>query len=190
VSAPDPAARKAAARKAAVERRAAVQDVAASRRACAHLVEHLRPLRGRAMAGYMPIRTEIDPIEAMTELARHGPVGVPVIAAPRRPLEFHRWEPGVEMVAGPYGARIPKTADPVVPQVVILPLLAFDDRGYRLGYGGGFYDRTLARLRAAGPVHAVGLAFAGQRMDGLPTEPTDEPMDALVTERGVVQFGP
>ena len=179
---------KAAARKAAFARRKAAQaaggDVAARR----HLSDWLAPHRGRVLAGYMPIRTEIDPRPVMAEMARHGPVGVPVIEGPGQPLKFRAWTPGAEMVQGPFGALVPAAGDWLTPEVLIVPLVAFDRAGGRLGYGGGFYDRTLARLRAARPTLAVGYAYAAQEADRLPLEPTDQALDAIVTETGVRTF--
>ena len=92
------------------------------------------------------------------------------------------------MIAGDFGALIPAEGPWLVPQVLIVPLLSFDARGYRLGYGGGFYDRTLEGLRARGPVLAVGFAFAAQEVDTVPTEPTDQRLDAVVSETGVRVF--
>lgn len=181
----DPAAAKAAARAAAFARRRAA--FAAGHPAPAgRLIHALAPFRGRPVAGYMPMRTEIDPLPAMAEMAAFGPVGVPVIVAPATPLRFARWTPEAEMVDGPFGARVPATADWIVPEAVIVPLVAFDRRGGRLGYGGGFYDRTLAALRAAGPVAAIGFAWAAQEDDSLPLEPMDERLDLIVTEAGVI----
>jgi 5-formyltetrahydrofolate cyclo-ligase len=141
---------------------------------------------GKALAGYMPMRTEIDPLPAM---ARHqGAVGVPVIMAAASPLRFREWGPGVAMMAGEFGALIPAEGAWVEPQVVIVPLLAFDARGYRLGYGGGFYDRTLAGLRARGPMLAVGFAFAAQEVAEVPIDGFDQRLDGVVTEREVRWF--
>ena len=148
--------------------------------ACARLSEALEPFAGAPLAGYMPIRTEIDPRPAMA--AHFGPVAVPVIVGTGLPLRFHRWTPDCVMCDGPFGAAIPAEAEEVTPRVLIVPLLAFDRRGFRLGYGGGFYDRTLARLRAAGPVTAIGFAFAAQEVEEVPTEPTDAALDLIVTE--------
>jgi 5-formyltetrahydrofolate cyclo-ligase len=142
--------------------------------------------RGVPLAGYMPIRTEIDPLPAMEEAAAHGPVAVPVITAQGQPLTFARWEPGCHMVEGAFGAQIPANPSFLTPQIVIVPLVAFSRAGGRLGYGGGFYDRTLEGLRARGPVLAVGFAFAAQEMPDLPLEPTDQPLDLIVTEQGVL----
>jgi 5-formyltetrahydrofolate cyclo-ligase len=91
------------------------------------------------------------------------------------------------MIEGEFGALIPESGDWLVPEVLVVPLLAFDRRGYRLGYGGGFYDRTLELLRAMGPVKAIGFAFAAQEIDRVPTEATDQPLDLIVTERGIVR---
>ena len=93
------------------------------------------------------------------------------------------------MVDGPFGARVPREATPMVPQVLIVPLVAFDRFGGRLGYGGGFYDRTLEGMRARGPVYAVGYAWAAQEVvERLPQEPTDQPLDALVTDAETLVF--
>ncbi len=118
-----------------------------------------------------------------------GPVGVPVIDAEARPLRFSRWTPETTMVEGTFGAAIPETFDPVVPTVVIVPLVAFTEGGSRLGYGGGFYDRTLERLRGRGSVFAVGFAFEAQRLPDLPQDPFDQPLDAIATEAGLRVFG-
>ena len=144
--------------------------------------------RGVPLAGYMPIRTEIDPLPAMEEAAAHGPVAVPVITAAGQPLTFAKWEPGCEMVAGAFGAQIPVNPSPVIPQIVIVPLVAFSRKGGRLGYGGGFYDRTLELLRARRSTLAIGFAFDAQEAADLPLEPTDQPLDMVVTESRVLQF--
>ena len=136
------------------------------------------------VAGYMPIRTEIDPLPAMAALVTAGHrVCVPVIRAAATPLAFHEWTPEAEMIDGPFGARVPRDGAVLEPDTLIVPLVAFSSAGDRLGYGGGFYDRTLMGLRARKPVRAIGFAFAAQRMDLAP-EPTDEPLDLIVTETG------
>lgn len=137
-----------------------------------------------ALAGYMPMRNEIDPLASMR--SHPGPVCVPVIEGRARPLVFHGWTPETAMIEGAFKARIPVKGQPMVPQALIVPLLAFDRRGYRLGYGGGFYDRTLEMLRRAGPVFAVGLAYDAQQVPLVPTEPTDQPLDAIVTPQGLI----
>lgn len=179
---------KAAARKAAFARRKAAHD-AVGGAACGPLSELLAGYRGVPVSGYLPIRTEIDPRPAMAEAAAHGPVGVPVIKGAGQPLIFAEWEPEGRLVDGPFGAQVPETQVIMVPQIVIVPLVAFDRRGGRLGYGGGFYDRTLEMLRASGPVLAVGFAYAAQEAEALPLEVTDQPLDMIVTEAGVIDLG-
>jgi 5-formyltetrahydrofolate cyclo-ligase len=175
---------KSAARTAAFARRAAVHDPAAAR--AGHLSEVLAGYRGVPLAGYMAMRTEIDPTPAMAEAAAYGPVGVPVITGKGLPLQFRLWEPDCAMIAGPFGAQVPATGDWMTPQILIVPLVAFSRTGGRLGYGGGFYDRTLESLRARGPVLAIGFAYAAQEDPDLPLEPTDQPLDLIVTEQGII----
>ena len=154
--------------------------------AALHLARVLTGYAGASLAGYMPMRTEIDPLPAMA--AHSGPVGVPVIIGAGQALRFRAWTPDAAMVAGEFGAMIPATGDWITPTVVIVPLVGFDARGYRLGYGGGFYDRTLEGLRAHGPVVAIGYAFAAQEMAEVPIEDTDQRLDMIVTEQGVRKF--
>ncbi|MGJ8621569.1 MAG: 5-formyltetrahydrofolate cyclo-ligase [Yoonia sp.] len=175
---------KSAARQAAFARRKAAHQAGAA--TAGYLSEVLAGYRGVPLSGYMAMRTEIDPTPAMEEAAAHGPVGVPVIMGKGQPLQFRLWEPDCEMIDGEFGARIPAKGDWMTPQIVIVPLVAFDRRGGRLGYGGGFYDRTLEKLRAVQPTMAIGFAYAEQEDDELPLEPTDQPLDLIVTEQGIV----
>jgi len=138
------------------------------------------------LAGYMAMRTEIDPTPAMAEAAAHGPVGVPVIIGAGQPLKFRQWEPDCALIKGEFDAMIPESGAWMTPQIVIVPLVAFDRTGGRLGYGGGFYDRTLEKLRAAQPTMAIGFAYQAQEDKNLPLEPTDQPLDLIVTEHGII----
>ncbi|MCF7699663.1 5-formyltetrahydrofolate cyclo-ligase [Loktanella sp. M215] len=178
-------AEKAAARKAALARRAVAH--AAGGAQAGYLSEVLAGYRGVPLAGYLPMRTEIDPLPAMAEAAAYGPVGVPLIVAAGQPLVFRTWQPGGATMAGTFGTSLPVAGVEMVPQILIVPLVAFDARGGRLGYGGGFYDRTLDGLRKAGPVLAIGYAFAAQQAEVLPLEPTDQPLDMIVTETGILE---
>lgn len=177
---------KAAARKAAFAARKAA-FAAGQGQAAEILADVLAAHATKPLAGYMAMRTEIDPRAAMA--AHAGPVGVPVIQGPGLPLRFREWSPGAAMVMGDFGAAIPAEGAWIEPEVVIVPLVAFDARGYRLGYGGGFYDRTLELLRARRPTLALGFAFAAQELPEVPIEPTDQRLDAVVTEQGVRWFG-
>ena len=154
-------------------------------RATGHLLQAIGVARGRIIAGYMPIRTEIDPLPAMAALHAGGArICVPVIAGAGQPLDFREWTPGCALVEGPFKAMVPADGDWLTPDTLIVPLVGFDAALNRLGYGGGFYDRTLARLRSAGQAEAIGYAFSAQELPALPVEPTDQPLDALVTEHG------
>lgn len=177
---------KAAARKAAFARRRPLFESANAAQA-GYLSEVLAGYRGVPLSGYMPIRTEIDPRPAMIEASAYGPVGVPVIDAQAQPLRFARWTDRTAMVAGAFGAMIPEVPEFFEPEILVVPLLAFNRDGGRLGYGGGFYDRTLERLRARRATLAIGFAFAGQEVDDLPLEPVDQPLDLIVTEAGVIE---
>ncbi|MEJ6394020.1 5-formyltetrahydrofolate cyclo-ligase [Gymnodinialimonas sp. 2305UL16-5] len=180
---------KAAARKTAFAARKAAHAEAAHHivRATEHMRAAIGPAADRIIAGYMPIRTEIDPIPAMTALHAQGAtLGVPVILGNGQPLTFREWHPGCALVEGPFGAQIPAEGATVVPDTLIVPLVGFDAALNRLGYGGGFYDRTLDLLRQAAPTRAIGFAYAAQELPKIPQEPTDQPLDALVTERGVL----
>jgi 5-formyltetrahydrofolate cyclo-ligase len=152
------------------------------------LSEVLAGYRGAPVAGFMPIGTEIDPSPALAEACAHGPVGLPVIEAAGLPLRFALYVPGMQMIEGAFKALIPEKITWMVPEIVIVPLVAWDAQGGRLGYGGGYYDRTLEGLRARGPVLAIGFAFNVQKAEALPLEPTDQPLDMIVTEDRIVQF--
>ncbi|KIN64326.1 5-formyltetrahydrofolate cyclo-ligase [Sulfitobacter noctilucicola] len=151
------------------------------------LSEVLAGYRGVPLSGFMPIRTEIDPTPAMAEATAHGHVGVPVIQGAGMPLTFARWTSETEMEPGSFGALVPKDPEYFEPEILIVPLLAFNRQGGRLGYGGGFYDRTLEMLRSKRATLAIGFAFAGQEEEHLPLEATDQPLDLIVTENGVIE---
>ncbi|WP_084273555.1 5-formyltetrahydrofolate cyclo-ligase [Sulfitobacter guttiformis] len=178
---------KAAARTAAFARRKPLFAGATAAQA-GYLSEVLAGYRGVPVSGFMPIRTEIDPRPAMAEAAAYGPVGVPVIEAAAKPLKFARWIPDTVMVAGAFGAAVPAQLELFEPEILIVPLLAFDRSGGRLGYGGGYYDRTLEVLRAKRATLAIGFAFAGQEVDAAPLELTDQPLDLVVTETGIIEI--
>ncbi|NOX41134.1 MAG: 5-formyltetrahydrofolate cyclo-ligase [Alphaproteobacteria bacterium] len=179
---------KAATRIRAYGRRKEVHDSGLDPQAAAHLTEYLTTLEPfDLISAYMPIRTEISPLEVMTALHIAGKtVLVPVIKAKGQPLLFSRWSPDGAMVRGPFGAYIPAVEAYFAPEVLITPLLAYDARGYRLGYGGGFYDRSFQKLRQNKPITAVGFAYSAQQVEAVPTEPTDQRLDAIVTEAGVL----
>lgn len=143
----------------------------------------------QVIAAYMPIRTEVSPLATMTILCgQEKRICVPVIQGNGQPLKFQEWTPEGAMVDGPFGASVPAEGAFLQPDVVITPLVAFDRKGYRLGYGGGFYDRSFEELISVKPVIAVGFAYAAQELPRVPTEPTDHKLNAMVTEAEVLRF--
>jgi len=181
---------KRVARAAAYSRRDAIHAAAtgAARAAAGHALSEVAHLRGiDRISGYLPIRSEIDPrplMRAFLGLGFH--VCVPVVEERARPLRFRTWTPASRIVPGAHGVDVPEDGDWCDPELLVVPLLAFDARGHRLGYGGGYYDRTLASLRDRTDVRAVGIAYADQQIAEIPHGAQDMRLDAIVTERGVV----
>lgn len=141
------------------------------------------------IAGFAPTGDEIDIWPLLKALHRTGRnIGLPVIQGPDQPLLFREWTPGCNMQADRYGISFPAGGRTLTPQLVFVPLLAFTARGNRLGYGGGYYDRTLEALRRRSKVFACGVAFAGQEVEHLPTDKHDEKLDGILTETGFKAF--
>ncbi len=141
----------------------------------------------RRIAGYLPLADEIDPRPLMARLqARGALLFLPCVEDRNAPLVFRRWEPGDPLLRGVCGNWEPAPEAPAaIPEWVFVPLRAFDRAGRRLGRGGGYYDRTLARLRPAGG-RFIGLAFAAQEVAEVPAAPHDMHLDAVLTERGLI----
>ena len=185
---------KTALREAAFARRREAHDAdlsangAASRAAMAHFLAAGLHAGAGVIAGYCPIRTEIDPSPLMENLHSAGHrLCVPLIRGRGLALGFREWRPGAAMIEGAFGAMIPAGGDWLEPELLIAPLLAFDAAGGRLGYGGGFYDRSLEGLRTKRPTLAVGFAYSAQQVDAVPRDATDQPLDAIVTGRGLIR---
>ena len=151
-------------------------------RALADFVPPLIP-PGATVAGFWPLAGEIDVRPLMIALGEAGHVLALPHTPPRgQPLTFHRWQPGEALQPGRFGTMVPN-GPAVTPTVLLVPLLAFDRRGHRLGYGGGYYDRTIAALPGA---VTIGCAFAAQESPAVPSGPTDMPLDRVATERGLI----
>lgn len=142
--------------------------------------------RFSVVAGYQPMGSEIDPAPLLKRLAAAGAhIVLPRTASKGSclPLSFHLWSPGQSLVKSAFGVAEPSPDAPqLTPDLVIVPLLAFDDLGHRMGYGQGHYDRTLEALRARHPVVAIGLAFEAQRVASVPREDHDQPLDGILTQ--------
>ncbi len=189
---------KAALRRQVFARRRAAHaaDLAANGEAARAAMDHFLAARlhtgAGVISGYCPIRTEIDPTPLMAALYAAGHrLCVPVIQGRGLALKFREWRPDVEMVEGEFGALVPTAGDWLEPRLLIAPLVAFDAKGWRLGYGGGFYDRSLQGLRAQDSASrrtlAVGFAYSAQQVDVVPRDSTDQPLDAIVTEHGLMR---
>ena len=177
---------KAEARRLALARREGC-DPALGHRLAEHVMAEGPPPAGAVVAGFWPMGQEIDIRPLLLALAGRGhPVALPV--TPRRglPLLFRRWQPGEPLGRGPMGTRQPEAGEALRPDWLLVPLLAFDRAGRRLGYGGGYYDRTLATLPGA---MAVGCGYASQELPEVPAGPQDWRLDAVVTEAGFLRIG-
>ena len=146
---------------------------------------------GPIVSVFLPIRDEPDTRPLLAGLAEAGHATALPVTPPRgQPLLFRAWRSGDRLAAGRFGTAEPRAEAPLVdPDLLFVPLAAFDRRGFRLGYGAGYYDGALARLRRLKPVLAVGVAFAAQQVESVPTEPHDQRLDAVLTEAGLLTFG-
>ena len=157
----------------------------AAERAAGHLpLQDLPPFA--VVAGYHALGAELSPWPALRRLQAAGArIAMPVAPEPHAPLLFRAF--AEDQPLEPDAARIPSptaAAEALIPDLVIAPLIAFDRAGYRLGQGGGYYDRTLAALRGGGRLFVIGLAYAGQEVDRIPKSAHDQPLDAILTESG------
>lgn len=185
---PIPVAKKALRAHAVVVRRQAmVEGGAAAAERLAVQAGRLGIAAGTVLGGYWPMGDEIDPRPLMERLAGLGcQLTLPVVAAPGQPLSFRAWEAGDPLEPGLHGTRHPAAHAPeAVPAVLLVPLLAFDRQCFRLGYGGGYYDRTLESLRARAHVRTIGLAFAAQQVVAVPRDGHDQRLDMVATEDGL-----
>jgi 5-formyltetrahydrofolate cyclo-ligase len=148
-------------------------------------------MRGQVVSGYLPIRDELSPIPLMQALLAAGrALALPCIEQKWSPLTFRYWRPGEQLIAVGFGLKEPApTAGSILPDILLVPLAAFDARGYRIGYGGGYYDRTLELYRSQRLVTAIGVAYDCQEVPAFAHEPHDQPLDHLVTPSGVRSFG-
>lgn len=154
----------------------------------AELDDRFGELAGRLVGGYAPFRREFNVTPLMVRLVQAGGrTALPVVLGPGRPLEFREWRPGVKMAVGVYDIPYPAEGDPVHPDALIVPMPGFDPLGYRLGYGAGYYDRTLAAY-ADKPL-CIGVAFELGRLCTIHPQPHDIPMDVVITEAGVMSLG-
>ena len=183
---------KATLRAAALARRDAIP--AAERQSAASAIA-ARPFplavpAGAIVSGFVPLKSEINPLPLMQRLAEAGAkLALPVVAGRGRPLIMRSYAFGQELNAGVWGIREPKDDAPeVAPDILIVPLAAFDRKGNRIGYGAGYYDMTIRRLRSLKFVTAIGIAYASQEVPEVPVTPRDARLDLVLTEREAIDF--
>lgn len=187
-----PEQQKAVLRRAAVARRDAVppHERLAAALAVAEQGLPVEVIPGTIVSGFSPLKSEISPLPLLRRLADAGAsLALPVVAGRGKPLIMRAWSFGAPLVSGVWGIREPPAEAPeLFPDILIVPLLAFDRSGHRIGYGAGYYDMTISRLRAMKPVTAIGIAFAAQEVAAVPATPRDARLDLVLTERGAIDF--
>jgi 5-formyltetrahydrofolate cyclo-ligase len=143
---------------------------------------------GVIVSGFSPLKSEISPLPLLRRLADAGArLALPVVVGRGQPLIMRAWSFGAPLASGVWGIREPPADAPEVrPDILIVPLLAFDRSGHRVGYGAGYYDMTLSRLRAMKPIVAIGIAFAAQEIAAVPATPRDARLDLVLTEHGCI----
>jgi len=183
---------KAELRTAALAKRDALSDKqrAAAAKAVAKRGLPFEIAAGSIVSGYSPIRSEIDPVPLMRALAEQGVrLALPAVMARGKSLAFRAWSPNDRLMLGPLGILEPSpAAAEVVPDFMLVPLAAFDRLGHRIGYGAGHYDYTLAHLRKAKAIAAIGLAFAAQEIESVPALSHDVALDYVLTEKQIFDF--
>jgi 5-formyltetrahydrofolate cyclo-ligase len=145
---------------------------------------------GMILSGFMPLKSEINPLPLMRKLVDDGArLALPVVAGRGQPLIMRSWQWGEPLVPGVWGiSEPPPTAPELQPDILLVPLLAFDRNGHRIGYGAGYYDLTIAQLRAKKPIAAVGIAFAAQEIESVPRTAFDARLDLVLTENETIDL--
>ena len=153
-------------------------------------LEFIAPSPGAVISGFAAIDDELNLWPLLETLAASGhPIVLPVTIRKGEPLIFRAWEPGVALEPGAFSVPVPGADAPErTPEILLVPLLAFDSEGFRLGYGAGFYDRTLSKLRARGRVTAIGIAFEVQQVEAVPHDVYDEALDWVLTPSGPIEI--
>jgi len=158
---------------------------------CAAWNNHQTDLpKNQIISIYWPLGDELDPLPLLNALHKAGHTMVlPVMLGAEKPLIFKTWQPGDTLKSARFGTKEPTDDKPTLdPDIILAPLLAFDRHGYRLGYGGGFYDRTLEKLRAHKPVSVYGVGFVEQEVELVVRGEYDQPLDGMITPQGMVEF--
>jgi 5-formyltetrahydrofolate cyclo-ligase len=187
-----PEQQKAVVRRAAMARRNALapEERMAAALAVAERGLPVEVIPGIIVSGFSPLQSEISPLPLLRRLADSGAsLALPVVAGRGKPLIMRAWSFGAPLVSGVWGIREPPADAPeLFPDILIVPLLAFDRSGHRIGYGAGYYDMTISCLRTMKPVMAIGIAFAAQEIAAVPATPRDARLDLVLTEYEAIDF--
>jgi 5-formyltetrahydrofolate cyclo-ligase len=177
---------------AAIRKQASADNPDAGEKLRDQIVEHAIQL-GLSLpyhvSAFLPIGSEIDTLPTMRSLADLGHItALPVVIGKDQPLIFRKWFVGEKLVPGAFGTSEPLASEPeIIPEILLVPMLAFDAQGYRLGYGGGYYDRTIEKFEKLGPITTVGIAFSAQHVDTVPRGPHDRSLQWVATERDLIR---
>ena len=157
--------------------------------AASHFMRHINPSKDKSVAVYFPVHAELDTWPLVKALAYQGNIiCLPVVKNTKSPLTFRRYTVDAPLIDGTYNIKIPPESAPeVIPDIIVCPLLAWRKNGIRLGMGGGFYDRTLAKLRAERDILAIGYGYSLQEINAISADKHDEPMDWIVTEQTAIK---
>lgn len=164
--------------------------LAAARSIGRHFADHPILAFAPSFAGYRAMRGELDVMEVFKQMARFEKATALPCVTPEKTLIYRVWQLGDPLIRHPLGMEEPMPEAPLLePAIILVPLLAFDGEGYRLGYGGGFYDRTISEAREGdSPPKFIGVAYSMQEVDQVPTDDNDQPLDGILTELGVSMF--
>ncbi|MCK5296346.1 MAG: 5-formyltetrahydrofolate cyclo-ligase [Alphaproteobacteria bacterium] len=168
---------------------ASQSDGSEHKKLCDNFFKHELNAKISTVSGYIPMKSEISPLLLMEKLSQEGcALCVPAVVDKKKPMLFKRWDSDTELKKCPFGADYPAKTDEVIPDLLLIPLLAFDRNGYRLGYGGGCFDRTLEHLKKSGNPISVGVAYSCQEVDEVPHADFDSRLDWIVTELEVIKI--
>ncbi len=154
----------------------------------AFFIDNIKLTSNTVISAFLPIGSEIDLRPMLSDLSEDNHIiTLPCVVGDNMPLLFRHWQLGDPLIKESFGTMAPKNnAIEYIPDILLVPMLAFDNQGYRLGYGGGFYDRSLEKIRAVKKITAIGVAYGEQQIDKIPHDHHDQPLDMIITDEGII----